>query len=150
MDSVVESALQPGRFIRWNEGVSFVSNLRHRESEIANIVTSDPARAVTLYETFIAGCNLKAEEIDDSDGELGTFAGGLFCGWIQARQAAGADCGDTAKLLLAWMDQDDGRRGQKRETTGARTGLFLPRCQNRLHAIGDLLPGESAIHAGRQ
>jgi hypothetical protein len=107
MDSVIESALQPGRFIRWNEGVSFVSNLRHMESEIVNIVTTDPARAATLYETFIAGCNLKAEEIDDSDGELGTFAGGLFCVWIQARQAAGADRGETAKLLLTWMDHDD-------------------------------------------
>ena len=106
MDSVIESALQPGRFIGWNEGFSFVSGLRHLESEIKNIVASDPARAVTLYETFIAGCTLKAEEIDDSDGEHGTFAGGLFCGWIAARQAAGADRGQTAKLLLAWMDDD--------------------------------------------
>jgi hypothetical protein len=44
---------------------------------------------VTLCETFLAGCNAKAEEIDDSDGELGMFAGGLFCGWIKARQYAG-------------------------------------------------------------
>ena len=106
IDSVLESALQPGRFISWNEGFSFVSGLRHLESEIKNIVASDPARAVTLYETFIAGCTLKAEEIDDSDGEHGTFAGGLFRGWIAARQAAGADRGQTAKLLLAWMDDD--------------------------------------------
>lgn len=107
MDSVIESALQPGRFIGWNEGVSFVSDLSHMEGEIKGIVPSDPARAAALYETFIAGCNLKAEEIDDSDGELGTFAGGLFCGWIQARQAAGADRGKTAKLLLTWMEHDD-------------------------------------------
>ena len=32
------------------------------ESEIEKIVASDPTRAVTLYEIFIAGCNLKAEE----------------------------------------------------------------------------------------
>jgi hypothetical protein len=107
MDSVIESAFQPGRFIGWHEGSSFVSGLGHLENEIKNIVASDPTRAVTLYETFIAGCNLKAEEIDDSDGELGTFAGGLFCGWITARQAASADRGQTAKLLLAWMDRDD-------------------------------------------
>jgi hypothetical protein len=91
MDNVIESALQPGRFIGWNEGVSFVSDLSHLEGEIQKIVASDPARAVTLYETFIAVCNLKAEEIDDSDGEFGTFAGGLFCGWITARQAADED-----------------------------------------------------------
>ena len=107
MDSVIESALQPGRFIGWNEGFSFVSGLRHLESEIENIVASDPARTVSLYETFITGCNLKVEEIDDSDGEHGTFVGGLFCGWIAARQTAGADRGQTAKLLLAWMDDDD-------------------------------------------
>jgi hypothetical protein len=107
MDSIIESALQPGRFIGWNEGSSFVSGLRHLEGEIAKVVSSDPARAIALYETFIAGCNLKAEEIDDSDGEFGTFAGSLYCGWITAKQTAGADRGQTAKLLLGWMDDDD-------------------------------------------
>ena len=107
MDGRIESALRPGRFIRWNEGFSFVSDLRHLEGEIVTVMNADPARAVALYETFIAGCNLKAEEIDDSDGDLGTFAHGLFCGWIQARQAAAADRGETARLLLAWMDDDD-------------------------------------------
>jgi len=107
MDSLIESVLQPGQFIGWNEGSSFVSELRQLESEIANVVSTDPARGVALYETFIAGCILKAEEVDDSDGEFGTFAGGLYCGWITARQAAGADRGQTAKLLLAWMDDDD-------------------------------------------
>ncbi|MBK5291336.1 MAG: hypothetical protein JJE04_06655 [Acidobacteriia bacterium] len=106
MDGMIESALQPGHFIGWNEGSSFVSDLRHVEGEIAKAVNTDPARGVTLYETFLAGCNLKAEEIDDSDGEFGTFAGGLFCGWIKARQAAGADRDETANLLLGWMDDD--------------------------------------------
>jgi len=106
MDNIIESALDPGCFIGWNEGFSFVSDLRELEGEIAKVVISDPARAVTLYETFLAGCNAKAEEVDDSDGEFGTFAGGLYCGWIKARQAAGADRGETARLLLAWMDDD--------------------------------------------
>jgi hypothetical protein len=107
MDSIIESALDPGHFIGWNEGFSFVADLRHLEGAIAKVVIADPGRAVTLYETFLAGCNAKAEEVDDSDGEFGTFAGGLYCGWIKARQAAAADCGETAKLLLAWMDDDD-------------------------------------------
>ena len=107
MDSIIESALHPGRFIGWNEGFSFVSELRQLEGEIAKVVSADPARGVVLYETFIAGCTLKAEEVDDSDGEFGTLAGGLYCGWITARQAAGADRGQTAKLLLDWMDDDD-------------------------------------------
>ena len=35
-------------------------------------------------------------EVDDSSGSLGAFGGGLFCGWVTARQAR----------LLAWMDND--------------------------------------------
>jgi hypothetical protein len=107
MDRTIEAAFQPGHYIGWNAGYAFVSDLRQAEREIARLVASDPVRAVALYETFIAGCNEKAEEVDDSDGELGTFAGGLFCGWIKARQAAGADRGETAKLVLGWMDDDD-------------------------------------------
>lgn len=106
MDGMIEEAFQPGRFIHYNGGYSFVGDLRRAADEIAKLVASEPARAVVLYETFLAGCHAKAEEIDDSDGELGTFAGGLFCGWITARQAAGADGGETAKLLLKWMDAD--------------------------------------------
>lgn len=106
MDRTIEAALQPGRFIPWNAGVSFVSGLRQVEEEIEKLTGADAVRAAGLYETFIAGCNQKAEEIDDSDGELGMFAGGLFCGWIKARQAAGANREETAKLLLAWMDDD--------------------------------------------
>jgi hypothetical protein len=37
-------------------------------------MASEP-RAITLYETLLAGCNAKAEEVGDSDGEFGTFAG---------------------------------------------------------------------------
>lgn len=107
MDRAIESALQPGRFIGWSEGASFVSGLSAVEREIAKLVSDRPTRAVSAYETFIAGCNLKAEEVDDSDAEFGTFAGGLFCGWIHARQSAGGDRGETAQILLSWMDKDD-------------------------------------------
>ena len=106
MDGMIESALQPGRFVGWNEGFSFVSNLCRCEGEIAKLTASQPTRAVALYETFLAAYNAKAEEVDDSDGEFGTFAGALFRGWIAARQAAGADPGETARLLLRWMDDD--------------------------------------------
>ncbi len=79
---------------------------KRAEARIAGLIASDPARAVRLYETLLAECDAKAEEIDDSDGEFGTFAGGLFCCWIQARQAAGADRTGTAKGLLGWIDDD--------------------------------------------
>jgi hypothetical protein len=106
MESKIESALQPGRFIGWDHEASFVSGLRDAEHNIAALAGDDPMRAASLYETFIAACDLKAEEID-SEWEFGNFVAGLAGGWIQARQAAGADPEMTAKTLLSWMDRDD-------------------------------------------
>jgi hypothetical protein len=63
-------------------------------------------RAASLYETFLAGCNEKAEEIDDSSGSFGQFLAELYRGWIKARQAAGADPAETATRLLRWMEDD--------------------------------------------
>jgi hypothetical protein len=106
MNRAIESAFRPGSYISYYEGGAFVSGLRHVGTEIAKLAGSDPTRAATLYETLLAGCEAKAEEIDDSDGELGMLADDLFGGWIRARQAAGADCDDTARRLLKFMDED--------------------------------------------
>jgi uncharacterized Zn finger protein len=106
LEADIEATLQPGEYIGWNGGYTFVAELEQAEKKIASLVASDPARAAALYETFISGCNEKAEEVDDSDGEFGTFAGGLFHGWIKARKTAGADHNETARLLLAWMEDD--------------------------------------------
>ncbi len=106
MDNIIESALQPGRFFRWNESFSFVSNLRRLDDKILKVIVTGTSETTAWYETFIAACNLKAEEIDDSDGDFGTFAGGLFLRWIQARQAAAADPDETAKTLLEWEERD--------------------------------------------
>jgi hypothetical protein len=65
-----------------------------------------PARAAALYESFLAGCHAKADELDDSSGSFGQFAQTLICSWIKARQAAGADPDKIASRLLVWMDDD--------------------------------------------
>jgi hypothetical protein len=44
--------------------------------------------------------------VNDSSGRFGAFGGSLFCGWVSARQAAGADPADTVARLLAWLDSD--------------------------------------------
>jgi hypothetical protein len=106
MEQVIESALAPGRFISYNANHEFVGDLEAAEKRIASLVPTEPKIAVSLYETFLADCNEKAEEIDDSSGSLGQFVDELFCGWIKARQAAGADPDETATRLLAWMDDD--------------------------------------------
>jgi tetratricopeptide (TPR) repeat protein len=88
-------------------GASFLQGLNEVEHEIEALVGGNAERAACLYETSIAGCKMKANEIDDSDGKFGTFVGGLLCGWIQARHAAAADADKTAETLLAWMENDD-------------------------------------------
>jgi hypothetical protein len=49
----------------------FVSDLDEVAAKIAKLTNTDPARAVALYETFLAGCHEKAEEVNDSSGSLG-------------------------------------------------------------------------------
>jgi tetratricopeptide (TPR) repeat protein len=106
LEQEIEAALQPGSFIKYGAGSSFVEGLERVEEKIAQLVRSAPARAVALFETFLAGCYEKAEELDDSSGNLGTFVDGLFRGWVKARQAAGGDPGETAHRLVSWMDDD--------------------------------------------
>lgn len=61
-----------------------MADLEGTEREIAAMVANDPQRASSLYETFIAACFLKADQID-SEWEFGRFIAELACGWIRAR-----------------------------------------------------------------
>jgi len=106
MEAAIELALQPGDFIDYDHAYSFVSELEEVEQQIAAIIIDAPERAVELYETFLAGCYQKAEEIDDSSGELGDFVSDLFIGWVKARGECNVDDRETAVCLLAWMDDD--------------------------------------------
>ena len=106
-DHAMEIALQLGDFVDYGAAWSFVTGLEEVEGQIENLRHNEPERAIDLYETFIAGCYEKADEIDDSSGNFGMFVEDLFCGWIRARQAAGADAEKTAERLLNWMDKDD-------------------------------------------
>ncbi len=107
IEQEIALALQPGAFIPDRACFSFVSDLDQVAAKIAQLTTRDPARAITLYETFLATCHEKAEELDDSSGSFGQFVGDLYCGWIKARQAEGALPDETASRLLAWMDEDE-------------------------------------------
>jgi hypothetical protein len=106
LEREMERALRPGAFIRDGECFSFVSGLEKVAATIAALIETEPARAVALYETFLAGCHAKADQLDDSSGHFGQFAQNLICGWIRARQASGAEPDKTASRLLAWMDDD--------------------------------------------
>ncbi len=107
IDRTMEHALKLGDFIDYNESWSFITELEEVAEQIEQLLSEDAERAMALYETFIAGCYEKAEEIDDSSGNLGMFVETLFCGWIVAHQAARDDGEKTAERLLDWMDKDD-------------------------------------------
>ena len=102
----LERTFNPGAFIPYRACSSYVGDLEEIEGRIAALTGSDPARAEVLYETFLAGCYEKASELDDSSGSFGAFVEKLFCGWVKARQKAGADPADTSARLLSWMTTD--------------------------------------------
>jgi hypothetical protein len=106
LEQAIETALAPGSFISYNAAWSFVNDVEEVADEIGKIIKKEPKRAVRLYEMFIAACHEKAEEIDDSSGDFGMLVEGLFCGWVQARQAADDDPHGTAKTLISWMEDD--------------------------------------------
>lgn len=106
LEQAIETALSPGSFISYNAAWSFVDDVQDVANDIGKIIKKEPERAAHLYETFIAACHEKADEIDDSSGKFGMLVEDLFCGWIRARQAANVDPDETAKSLLSWMEED--------------------------------------------
>jgi hypothetical protein len=136
----IELALRPGVFIGYREVFSFVSKLEEVAAKIRKLGATEPGRAVGLYETFLAGCNAKADELDDSDGSFRQFAHELICLWIKARQASGSEPDKTVSTLLAWMDDDPCARKPPRTTVfldpmwakpwiGSSAGAHLSRCK---------------------
>jgi hypothetical protein len=106
--SVLERALAPGEFIQYNRSWDFIQGLEEVKHKIDALVKDGQAeRTVSLYELFLSGCYEKANEIDDSGGDLGMFFEDLFCAWINARQKAKFDPEETVQNILRWMDNDD-------------------------------------------
>ena len=79
-----------------NSNISFVSRLEEVADTIDTLVAAEPARAVALYEAFLAGCHAKADELDDSSGGFGQFA-----------QDDPAVAKDIAALNVVWSPKKD-------------------------------------------
>lgn len=106
LEQAIEAALSPGSFISYKAAWSFVDDVQDVANDIGKIIKKEPKRAINLYQTFIAACHEKADEIDDSSGNFGMLVEDLFRGWIKARQAANQDPDETARSLLSWMEDD--------------------------------------------
>ena len=104
----IERALAPGHFISYGQSWGFVEGLEEAKGRIdALLQAGEAGRSVGLYEILLSGCYEKAEEVDDSGGNLGMFFQDLFIAWIRARQEAGCDSGETVAHIVRWMDNDD-------------------------------------------
>jgi hypothetical protein len=74
LEVAIEVALQPRRFIAYGAGWDFVSSLEEVAGQLEKLVRTDPKRAVGLYETLLAACYEKVEELDDSGGNFGMLS----------------------------------------------------------------------------
>ena len=85
----IEDALSFDTFILYNRAWDFIHDLERVKNNIDTLLKNGKTKqAVSLYEIFLSGCYDKAEEIDDSGGNLGMFFQELFCSWIDARKKA--------------------------------------------------------------
>jgi tetratricopeptide (TPR) repeat protein len=106
LERAIEAVLAPGRFVSYYAASSFVEDVEVVADRVGSLIDEEPERATRLYETFIAACHEKADEVDDSGGGFRALVQGLFCGWIEACQTAGMSRDELARSLLAWMEDD--------------------------------------------
>lgn len=105
--SEIEEALDLGSFIPYRQSWDFVRKLEKVKEKIDDLVMKGAAQqCIPLYEMFLSGCYEKADEIDDSGGNLGMFFEELFCSWVEARQKARYADEETIHHILKWMDND--------------------------------------------
>lgn len=108
LERQIEVALRPGEFISAEGTSDFIDGLEEVRASIdARLPKGSPLRAVEFFETFLAGCTAKTEEVDDSYGNLGDFVQALVADWVRARRAAGLDAEETIRILLRWKEKDD-------------------------------------------
>jgi hypothetical protein len=74
LEAAIETALRPGPFIDYRTEWDFVSELEAIRTKIEQLAPTDPARAVRLHESFLAGCYEKADEVDGSNGYFGQLS----------------------------------------------------------------------------
>ena len=106
MESRLETAFQPGRYIEDRACFDFVHDLEEVLASIDDLAARDPKRAAALYELVLAGCHHKADQLEDSSGYFGMFAKEVICRWIRARQKSAEDPAATVTTLLSWIDDD--------------------------------------------
>ncbi len=107
-EDAILKALRPGRFIGPHRAVlRLIRKLEGIQAKIRRILKKgDSEEAVRLFWFFLVKASEKAPELAGSAGAFALFFESLFCDWVRARQAAGADPGETAGVYMAWSEKD--------------------------------------------
>ena len=70
--AALEDVFAPGRFIADQATFQFIHDLEAAIHPIVYLRDTEPQRTVRLFEIVLAGCYLKAEELDDTDFGMGS------------------------------------------------------------------------------
>ena len=108
-DEATLKALQPGRFLGSTKEIfRLIRRLEGIQGKIRGILKRGRAgEALGLFWILLQKVLEKAPELGGSGGAYALFFEGLFCDWVRARQAAGADPRETARVYLAWAEKDN-------------------------------------------
>jgi len=90
IEQAMELALRLGDFIDYGTSWTFVSGLEEVERDIEKLLSAEPARAVDLYETFIAGCYEKAEYSNPAAS--------------QTRPSPGSSAASSSRRKFLWVE----------------------------------------------
>jgi hypothetical protein len=103
----IEYSLAFGHFISWREAHSFCEELEEVLNELEDFAKENPKSALSVFEVFIAGCLEKANELDDSGGNLGMFMNDLFLKWTLCCEASKMSEKEYLQNLKHWMKVDE-------------------------------------------
>ncbi len=107
IEEAMERALRPGKFIPYKGIFRFRRDLERVRDRIGKALRKGEAReAVRLFRVFLKRTYEKTREVDSLGGVLAEFFEDLFCAWVEARRAVGADPALTARFYLAWAERD--------------------------------------------
>ena len=105
--SELEEALDLGSFIPYQQSWDYVRKLEIVKEKLDALAMKRAAKQyIPLYEMFLSGCYEKADEIDDSGGNIGKFFEELFCSWVKVRQKARYADEETVHHIQKLIDND--------------------------------------------
>jgi hypothetical protein len=103
----IESALRLGRYVGWKERHGFFAEVQLAKTPIDNLRSAGKqTEAIQLYEIFLAGSFVKADEVDDSCGDMADWIRLLMTDIVETRQESCEAPTRIAAKIIEWCDKD--------------------------------------------